>query len=50
MKILLSPAKSMNEDCFNLCKDFTYPVFLEDSKSLIDKLKKITKKNNTREK
>jgi len=41
MKILLSPAKSMNEDCFNLCKDFTHPVFLEDSKSLIDKLKKM---------
>ncbi len=41
MKILLSPAKSMNEYCSNSCKDYTYPIFLDDSKSLIDNLKQM---------
>ena len=40
MKILISPAKSINEDVQFPEFDYTSPLFAKESKSLVDKLKK----------
>lgn len=44
MKILLSPAKSLNEDCEFPQVEFTTPLFAKEAKQLAGKLKKLKKK------
>jgi len=47
MKILLSPAKSINTDVAIPQKYFTFPVFAKEAEQLAKKLSKLnTKKNN----
>ncbi|TSJ48145.1 peroxide stress protein YaaA [Fluviicola chungangensis] len=45
MKILISPAKSINENCQFPEFDFTQPVFSKEAKSLVGKLKKMKAKD-----
>lgn len=45
MKILISPAKSINENCQFPQFDFTQPVFAKEAKSLVGKLKKMKAKD-----
>lgn len=44
MKILISPAKSINESCAFPSKEFTQPVFAREAKQLVTKLKKFKPK------
>ena len=40
MKILISPAKSINEDVLFPDFNYTFPLFAKEAKSLVVKLKK----------
>ena len=44
MKIILSPAKSLNEQALCSKHEFTQPAFLSESKKLVDKIKKVSVK------
>lgn len=41
MKILISPAKSINEQCDYPAFDYTFPLFAKEAKTLAGKLKKL---------
>jgi uncharacterized protein len=45
MKILISPAKSINENCQIPTFNFTQPVFSKEAKSLVGKLKRMKAKD-----
>jgi cytoplasmic iron level regulating protein YaaA (DUF328/UPF0246 family) len=44
MKILLSPAKSIDINTSRVINDFSTPIFLKETKFLVDKLKKLSPK------
>lgn len=45
MKILISPAKSINENCQFPAFDYTQPLFAKEAKALVGKLKKMKAKD-----
>lgn len=45
MKILISPAKSINENCQIPSFDYTQPLFAKEAKALVGKLKKMKAKD-----